>query len=165
MRLCAVEPRSEGSRRCRDPARRLRRRPRDSTELPPVRRLRGAVGAAPRRRAPAVSRGPLARAMRIVVTRPAAQAPPLAERLEALGHDVVLCPLIETAPLADEPIDLTPYDWVIVTSPNGARELSRRRAGEAKVAAIGPGTAAALREQGLEADLVAEVSTQEGLVE
>ena len=101
--------------------------------------------------------------MRIVVTRPREQAQPLAERIEALGHEVVLCPLIELEPLSDEPIDLSPYDWVAVTSANGARELGRRREGEAKVAAIGPGTAAALREAGLEPELVAEMSTQEGL--
>jgi uroporphyrinogen III methyltransferase / synthase len=102
--------------------------------------------------------------MRIVVTRPRDQAQPLAERIEALGHEVVLCPLIELEPLSDEPIDLTPYDWVAVTSANGARELARRGTGEAKIAAIGPGTAAALREAGTQPELVAEVSTQEGLV-
>jgi uroporphyrinogen-III synthase len=101
--------------------------------------------------------------MRVVVTRLREQARPLAARIEALGHEVVLCPLIELEPLSDEPIDLSPYDWVAVTSANGARELARRRTGEAKVAAIGPGTAAALREAGLEPELVAEVSTQEGL--
>jgi uroporphyrinogen-III synthase len=103
--------------------------------------------------------------MRVVVTRPRDQAQALADRIEALGHEVVLCPLIEIEPLGDEPIDLGGYDWVVLTSPNGARELARRRVGEAKIAAIGPGTAAALQESGLETDLVAEVSTQEGLVE
>ena len=102
--------------------------------------------------------------MRIVVTRPREQADSLAERLEALGHEVVRCPVIEIEPLGDEPIDLEPYDWVVVTSPNGARELARRRVGAAKIAAVGPGTAAALREARLEPDLVADVSTQEGLV-
>jgi uroporphyrinogen III methyltransferase/synthase len=102
--------------------------------------------------------------MRIVVTRAAAQARPLAERLEALGHDVVLCPLIEVEPLADDPVDVTGYDWVVVTSANGARELARRRRGApARLAAVGPGTADALREQGLEPDLVPRVATQEGL--
>jgi uroporphyrinogen III methyltransferase / synthase len=102
--------------------------------------------------------------MRIVVTRPAAQASPLAERLEKLGHEVVVCPLIELEPLADEPIDVSPYAWVVVTSANGARELARRRRGKpARLAAVGPGTADALRTQGLEPDLVSRVATQEGL--
>lgn len=102
--------------------------------------------------------------MRIVVTRPEEQGRALAERLEELGHEVVLCPLIELEPLGDEPIDLAGYDWVVVTSPNGAEQLARRRRGEPKrLAAIGPGTAEALRRHGLDADLVPAVSTQEGL--
>ena len=103
--------------------------------------------------------------MRIVLTRPLDQAQPLAQRLEALGYEVALCPLIEIEPLSSEPIDLAPYEWVAVTSPNGARELASRRTGDARIAAIGPGTAAALQEVGLEPELVAEVSTQEGLLE
>lgn len=102
--------------------------------------------------------------MRVVVTRPAEQAGPLADRIKALGHEVVLCPLIAIEPLGDEPVDLTPYEWVLVTSANGAHELARRRHGVPKqLAAIGPGTAEALREHGLEPDLVPKTSTQEGL--
>jgi uroporphyrinogen-III synthase len=102
--------------------------------------------------------------VRIVVTRPAEQAPPLVRRLEELGHEVVVCPLVEIEPTGDEPVALDGYDWVVVTSANGARELARRRAGAPRqLAAIGPGTAAALRAEGLEPDLVADVSTQEGL--
>ena len=103
--------------------------------------------------------------MRIVVTRPDDQADPLVARLEALGHDVVRCPLIRIEPLGDEPIDPSPYDWVVVTSRNGARELARRLVGRPRrIAAIGPGTAEALRAQGLDADLVPAVHTQEGLL-
>ena len=103
--------------------------------------------------------------MRIVVTRTDAQAEPLAARLEALGHEVVRCPLIGIEPLGDEPIDASAYDWVVVTSPNGARELARRLTSPPRrLAAVGPGTADALHEQGLVADLVPRVSTQEGLL-
>lgn len=103
--------------------------------------------------------------MRIVVTRPEAQAEPLTSRLRALGHEVVLCPLVRVESLGDEPIDPSPYDWVIVTSRTGAVQLADRLAVAPKrVAAIGPGTAAALREHGLEPVLVAGVSTQEGLL-
>lgn len=102
--------------------------------------------------------------MRVVVTRPADQAAPLVAALEAAGHEAVLCPLIRIEPLGDGPIDTGGYDWVVLTSPNGAREFARRRAGELpSVAAIGPGTAAALAEAGIRADLVSELSTQEGL--
>ena len=82
-------------------------------------------------------------------------------RLEALGHDAVVCPLVEIEPLGDEAIDVSSYDWVVVTSVNGARELRRRlRGAPAQVAAIGVATAAAFGG----ADLVPAVSTQEGLL-
>jgi uroporphyrinogen III methyltransferase / synthase len=103
--------------------------------------------------------------VKVVVTRPRAQAGPLVERLEALGHEVVECPLIEIEPFADKPVDTTGYDWVIVTSPNGAELFAALRAGAlGKVAAVGPGTAEALQAHGIEPALVAAVSTQEGLL-
>jgi len=99
--------------------------------------------------------------VRVIVTRPAGQDVELAGRLRAGGHDVVGCPLIAIEPLGDGPIDVAGYDWVVVTSPNGARELRRRMRGTpGRVAAIGQATAAAFGE----ADLVPRVSTQEGLL-
>jgi len=104
--------------------------------------------------------------MRVIVTRPEGQGDRLADRLRALGHDVVLCPLVRVEPLGDDPIDLAPYEWVVVTSANGAHELARRMAGRPRrLAAIGPATAAALVEQGLTPDLVPAVATQEGLLD
>jgi uroporphyrinogen III methyltransferase / synthase len=103
--------------------------------------------------------------VRVIVTRPEGQADDLAGRLRTLGHDVVVCPLVRIEPLGDELIDVAPYDWVVVTSANGARELARRRRGNPRgVAAIGPATAEALAAEGLEVDLVPAVSTQEGLL-
>jgi len=103
--------------------------------------------------------------MRVVVTRPRAQAGPLVERLEALGHEVVECPLIEIEPFAADAVDTSPYDWLILTSPNGAELFAARPAGDLpRVAAIGPGTAETLRGRGIEPDLVPAVSTQEGLL-
>ena len=98
------------------------------------------------------------------MTRAASQADELVVRLEALGHEVVRCPLIAIEPLGDGPIDLGAYDWVAVTSPNGAHELARRLAeAPSHFAAIGPGTADALRALGYAPDLVPRVHTQEGL--
>lgn len=98
--------------------------------------------------------------MRLIVTRPAGQEHDLIVRLEALGHDVVHCPLIRIEPLSDDPIDVAGYDWVVVTSQNGARELLRRARGPLpRVAAIGQATAETMGH----ADLIASVSTQEGL--
>ncbi len=101
------------------------------------------------------------------MTRPREQAQPLVERLEALGLDVVLCPLIEIEPFAEaSAIDTSGYDWVVVTSPNGADLFARRRSGNhARIAAVGPGTAETLHELGIEPDFVPRVSTQEGLVD
>jgi uroporphyrinogen-III synthase len=102
--------------------------------------------------------------VKVVVTRPRGQAGPLVRRLEEQGHEVVECPLIEIEP-TDDAVDVTGYDWVIVTSPNGAAELvSRAKGSLPKVAAVGPGTAETLRELGVEPAFVPRVSSQEGLV-
>jgi uroporphyrinogen-III synthase len=103
--------------------------------------------------------------MRIVVTRPEAHAGELVRRLEALGHAVVVCPLIAIEPLGGGPVDLAGYDWVVVTSRTAAELLAGRAVGPwPPVAAIGPGSGNALREAGHEPALVPAVSTQEGLV-
>ena len=103
--------------------------------------------------------------MKVIVTRPRDQAGPLVARLEELGLEVVECPLIEIDPF-DDAVDVEGYEWVIVTSPNGARELARRANGSLpKVAAVGPGTAETLRELGIEPAFVPRVSSQDGLLE
>jgi uroporphyrinogen III methyltransferase/synthase len=103
--------------------------------------------------------------VRVIVTRPQAQAEPLVSRLRGRGHDVAVCPLIRIEPLDDSALDVEGYDWVVVTSPNGAAELARRMQGRPRrLAAIGSSTAAALAEHGLQADLVPAVSSQEGLL-
>jgi uroporphyrinogen-III synthase len=99
--------------------------------------------------------------VRVVVTRPRGQEQELACGLEALGHEVVVCPLVEVEPLGDDPVDVSSYDWVVITSVNGARELQRRMKGTPRrVAAIGRATAEAFGD----ADLVPAISTQEGLL-
>ncbi len=99
--------------------------------------------------------------MKVVVTRPRGQEEELVRGLEALGHEVVHVPLVETEPLGDGRVDVSGYDWVVLTSANGARELRRRMSGTPRrVAAIGQATADAFGG----ADLVPVVSTQEGLL-
>ena len=102
--------------------------------------------------------------MRLIVTRPRAQAAPLVAALEALGATVVECPLIEIERLSDEPVDGAGYDWLVVTSPNGADEIARRGRNLPAVAAVGPGTAEALRAHGIDPAFVPAESTQEGLL-
>jgi uroporphyrinogen III methyltransferase/synthase len=104
------------------------------------------------------------------VTRARAQASALAARLRALGATVVEAPAIRIEPLDPELPDPRGYDLVCVTSPNGAELLldrmrdARELAG-VTVAAIGPGTARALRGRGIEPDVVPERAVAEGLVE
>jgi uroporphyrinogen-III synthase len=102
--------------------------------------------------------------MRVIVTRPRDQAGPFVARIEALGHEVVECPLIEIERTSDAPIDTEGYDWVIVTSPNGADELARRTRSLPRVAAVGPGTAERLREHGIEPAFVPAIASQDGLL-
>ena len=98
---------------------------------------------------------------RIVVTRPSGRATELVERLVAVGHEVVHVPLVAIELLGDDPVDVSGYDWVVVTSVTGARELRRRMRGiPRRVAAIGKATADAFGG----ADLVGAPSTQEGLL-
>ncbi len=109
--------------------------------------------------------GPASKRLRVIVTRARGQIEPLARRIEALSLEVVRCPLIELEPIGPAHVDVGGYDWVVVTSPFGARELLHRARGTLpKVAAIGPGTAAALGDGGVEPALVPAVSTQEGLL-
>ncbi|HUY72567.1 MAG TPA: uroporphyrinogen-III synthase [Gaiellaceae bacterium] len=101
--------------------------------------------------------------MKVIVTRPRAQAQPLVGRIEELGFEAVECPLIEITRTSDDPIDCGGYEWAIVTSPNGADEVARRARNLPKVAAVGPGTAETLRGHGIEPAFVASVSTADGL--
>lgn len=100
--------------------------------------------------------------MRVLLTRPQGRNEQLAESLRRCpGLEVVIEPLVALEPLGDHPIELAGYDWVILTSMTGARELRRRGQGRPRrVAAIGRTTAEAWGE----VDLVPQVSTQEGLL-
>jgi uroporphyrinogen III methyltransferase/synthase len=102
--------------------------------------------------------------VRVIVTRPRDQAGPLVQRLEELGFAVVECPLIEIERTSDAAIDCAGYEWLIVTSPNGADEIVRRATNLPKLAAVGPGTAETLRGHGIEPDFVPRVSSQDGLL-
>jgi uroporphyrinogen III methyltransferase / synthase len=106
----------------------------------------------------------------IAVTRAREQASDLGRRLQALGARVVLAPAIRTEPIDAKLPDLGGFDLLCLTSPTGAARLfelvrdARALAGP-RIAAIGPGTAAALRAGGIEPDIVPARSNAEGLVE
>ena len=103
--------------------------------------------------------------MRVIVTRPLAQAGPLVAALREAGFDPVPCPLIEIEPINDGPVEVGGYDWVAVTSANGAEQLARRHIGTLpRVAAVGESTAQALEQSGIETAFVPRDSSEAGLV-
>jgi uroporphyrinogen III methyltransferase/synthase len=117
---------------------------------------------------------------RVVVTRARAQASGLAATLSALGAEVIELPAIRIEPrldtreVRDAVAALHAYALVCLTSPNGVRLLfeamadqgrDARALANATVAAIGPGTAAALAERGVIADVVPDRFVAEALVE
>ena len=103
--------------------------------------------------------------MKVVVTRPAGRAAELVERLHEAGLETEVCPLIATEPCGPPELRVSRYDWVVLTSRTAAEQLADRIRGPwPAVAAIGPGTAEALRARGIAPSLVAAVSTQEGLL-
>ena len=117
---------------------------------------------------------------RVLVTRPRVQAGALAGLLEREGAEVVEVPVIRIEPPDDfDALDSTlgrlgSFDWVVFTSANGVSAVFDRLSecgGDARalhgnrVAAIGQGTARAIRGYGIAADLVVSQSVSEGLVE
>jgi uroporphyrinogen III methyltransferase / synthase len=116
---------------------------------------------------------------RIVVTRAREQASDLAARLRALGAQPIEVPTIRIGAPADAGEALRKaaaalaageYTWVVFTSPRAVEQVmpllrdARVLAGTG-VAAIGPGTAAALRSRGVAADVVPSEYVAESLLE
>jgi uroporphyrinogen III methyltransferase/synthase len=117
---------------------------------------------------------------RVVVTRARAQASGFAATLRSLGAEVVELPAIRIEPRIDSEevrraaAGVGAYDLICLTSPNGVRllfeameaaGLDARALAGVTVAAIGPGTARALAERGVLADVVPERFVAEGLIE
>ncbi|HTW84200.1 MAG TPA: uroporphyrinogen-III C-methyltransferase [Candidatus Sulfotelmatobacter sp.] len=115
---------------------------------------------------------------RVLVTRPAHQADDFAQQLWEAGATPILAPTIAIGPPPDaaaarEAVSrVRDYAWVVFTSRNGVDaffdllgELGRdaRAFGDAKVAAIGPKTAAALTARGIRVDLVPQTYVNEAV--
>jgi uroporphyrinogen III methyltransferase / synthase len=114
------------------------------------------------------------RGFSVVVTRARPQASDLARRLTDLGADVLQTPVIRIQAIEQPPIDPGGYDLVCLMSPNAVEQFFQslaaggrdaRTLAETRVAAIGPGTARALTEHGIAADLIPERFVAEGLIE
>lgn len=87
--------------------------------------------------------------MRVLVTRPRADAETFAERLHTLGHTTFIEPLIDIAFDDGPTLDLTGVQALLLTSANGARAAVRRTTERAiRVLAVGPATGAEARALG-----------------
>ena len=110
---------------------------------------------------------------RIIVTRSRKQASTLVSALEELGATVIECPTIEIRdpddpePLRRAAAEADQYDLVIFTSVNGVERFFACRPAKirGKLCAIGPATAAALKEHGYTADFVPRRYIAEGVLE
>ena len=117
---------------------------------------------------------------RIVVTRTRQQAGALSARLRSLGADVTELPTIRIAPpenlmeFGELVRDSFQYDWLVFTSPNGVTAFfdlffklydDARALGNARIAAIGPGTANRVKDFHLAVDLQPQEAVAERLVE
>ncbi len=111
----------------------------------------------------------------VAVMRARAQSSKLAERLRALGAQVVQAPVISTRTIPGELPQLEDFDLICFTSPNGVEAFferidaagldSRALSARTLIAAIGPGTARALSVRGVRTDLLPQRAVAEGLVE
>jgi uroporphyrinogen III methyltransferase/synthase len=123
-------------------------------------------------------KAPPLRGVRIGVTRSREKAGQLLRLLEAQGAVAKAFPAIRTSPIrrprgwTQVMRRLGDYRWIVFTSAVGAELFFRllRRAGRrpadlaaARIAAIGPGTAAALRKSGREPDFVPSAFVAEAL--
>ena len=117
---------------------------------------------------------------RVVVTRTREQAGVLSRQLADLGADVIELPTIRIDPPKDRlefahmVAEAHSYDWLIFTSPNGVERFfdaffqaygDARCLGNPRIAAIGPGTAAKIKEYRFTVDLIPERFVAEGLIE
>lgn len=108
---------------------------------------------------------------RVVVTRARDQAGQLSRLLQERGAEVLEIPTIKIIPptdyadLKDAILTLHEYDWIVFTSPNGVTKFFEfffkgfddlRDIGGVRIAAVGPATAAKIKELHLQVDLMPE---------
>lgn len=111
---------------------------------------------------------------RIVLTRNAEGSRRLAERLQSLGAEILEIPLIEVRYDLDKASALevfrefASYEWLVFSSRNGVKHFFKaflktfediRSLGFVRIAAVGSGTAEALQDYHLKADLLAPKAT------
>lgn len=102
--------------------------------------------------------------MKVLITRPRAQADDFAEKLQGAGFEPVYFPVIEIQPIKNNIAleraleKLNIYEWVVFTSVNAVETVLNLYVPSVfsvvKIAAIGPKTADALRKRGVEPDFI-----------
>ncbi|NWG08168.1 MAG: uroporphyrinogen-III synthase [Chloroflexi bacterium] len=116
--------------------------------------------------------------MKVLITRPRAQADDFADKLRAAGFEPIFFPVIEIRPVEDNTAlvraigHLEKYAWVVFTSVNAVNAIfpltpTPLPLGEGqgvRVSAIGPKTAEALRQRGIEPDFVPEEYVAEAIL-
>ena len=115
---------------------------------------------------------------RVLVTRPRAQAPELADRLAVLGAEPIVAPAIRIVPPEDaRPLDeacaaAASFAWIVFTSANAVDAFMERLIAGGRgapalagvcICAIGPATAARLATYGLTVDLAPADHRGEGV--
>lgn len=115
---------------------------------------------------------------RVMVTRARSQAQELSEMIAKLGGETYEFPLVKMIPLQNNQFldqalsQIETFDWVIFTSANGVRFFFERmrelyidiRQIKAKLAAVGPKTAVAIKLEGLEVNVLPSEFVAEGLL-
>jgi len=90
--------------------------------------------------------------VRLLLTRPQADADRTAAALRARGHDVVIAPVLRIEPIADADVSAGPWAAILVTSANAASAIAaNRRVAELRalpVFAVGEHSAQAMRDAG-----------------
>ena len=88
---------------------------------------------------------------RVLVTRPSADAIPLAGELQRRGFDVLLQPLLRIETPDGPPLDLAGVQALLFTSANGVRAFARRSdVRTLAVYAVGDATAATAKAEGFQ---------------
>lgn len=115
--------------------------------------------------------------MKVLITRPRAQADDFAEKLRSAGFEPIFFPIIEIQPIENNTAlataleKLNCYEWVVFTSVNAVGVVFDeysvfflKENARVKFAAIGPKTAEALRKQGVEPDFVPDEFVAEAIL-
>lgn len=115
--------------------------------------------------------------MKVLITRPRAQAADFGKALQAAGFEPIYFAVIEIRPVEDmseldEAIHkIASYDWVVFTSVNAVdvfftrvSPLLKGEGARVRFAAIGPKTADALRKHNIEPDFVPEEYVAEAIL-